>query len=353
MNKKNKITFAKAINEALFISMKKDRKVICYGLGINDPKHIFDTTNGLKKYFGSSRVFDFPTSENAMTGLAIGAGLNNYKSVMVHQRFDFFLLAMDQLVNGAAKWHFMFGGKKSVPITIRLIVGRGWGQGPTHSQSLHSWFAHIPGLKVVMPSNASDAKGLLISSIFDKNPVIFIEHRWLHNQLGYVYKDEFKTPLSKCKVVKSGADITIISMSYMTVEAIKVVNFLNTKKINCELIDLRTLSPIDYKTIFKSVKKTGRVIVIDTGHHNLSVAGEIIARITMKLFKNLRSAPERIALPDIPVPSSYALTKNFYPDVYFIAKSIIKVLKLNTDINLLKDRQLYHDIPGPWFKGPF
>ena len=162
-----KLSFVEAINEAMFIAMKKDKKVLCYGLGVDDPKRIFGTTKGLKEKFGDSRVFDMPTSENAMTGISIGAGLSSFRSIMVHQRLDFFLLAMDQLVNGAAKWHYMFGGQKSVPITIRLIIGRGWGQGPTHSQSLQSWFAHIPGLKVVMPSNAYDAKGMLLSSIFD------------------------------------------------------------------------------------------------------------------------------------------------------------------------------------------
>ena len=191
------IKFTQAINEALFMAMKKDKKVICYGLGIDDPKRIFETTNNLKEIFGKDRVFDMPTSENAMTGVGIGLGLNGYKSVMVHQRLDFFLLAMDQLVNGAAKWHYMFGGQKNVPITIRLIVGRGWGQGPTHSQSLHSWFAHIPGLKVVMPTTPQDAKGLLLSSIFDKNPVIFIEHRWLHNLSGKVPKEYYSILLNE------------------------------------------------------------------------------------------------------------------------------------------------------------
>ena len=183
---KRKISFVKAVNEALFIAMKKEKKVICFGLGIDDPKRIFGTTIGLKEKFGKNRVFDTPTSENALTGVAIGAGLVGYRSIMVHQRLDFFLLAMDQLVNGAAKWHFMFGGQNYVPLTIRLIIGRGWGQGPTHSQNLQAWFAHIPGLKVVMPATARDAKGLLLSSIFDNNPVVFLEHRWLHNLEGEV-----------------------------------------------------------------------------------------------------------------------------------------------------------------------
>ena len=228
------INFASSVNEALFTAMELDEKVLCYGLGVDDPKHIFQTTQGLKERFGNERVFDIPTSENAMTGVAVGAAMKGYRSVMVHQRLDFFLLAMDQLVNSAAKCHYMFGGQHSVPIVIRLIIGRGWGQGPTHSQSLQSWFAHIPGLKVVMPSTPKDAKGLLIASIFDDNPVIFLEHRWLHNQKeGDVPEGNFRIPLGKANRLVEGKDVSIISMSYMTIEAIKAVKFLKSENISC------------------------------------------------------------------------------------------------------------------------
>src|SRR5579872_7230710 len=164
---KKNMTYASAINNALNIAMNQDKKVICFGLGADDPKKIFGTTQHLQEKFGKERVFDTPTSENAMTGIGIGAALAGFRPVMVHQRLDFFLLAMDQLVNAAAKWYYMFGGQISVPIVIRLIIGRGWGQGPTHSQNLQAWFAHIPGLKVVMPTSPEDAKGLLLSAIFD------------------------------------------------------------------------------------------------------------------------------------------------------------------------------------------
>ena len=335
------------------LQWRKKKKVICYGLGIDDPKRIFGTTVGLKEEFGKDRVFDMPASENAMTGVAIGAGLVGYRSVMVHQRLDFFLLAMDQLVNGAAKWHYMFGGKAFVPITIRLIVGRGWGQGPTHSQSLQAWFAHIPGLKVVMPSTAYDAKGLLLSSIFDNNPVIFIEHRWLHNQIGGVPKKEYKIPLKKAKVIKKGKDITIVSISYMTVEALKAINFLNQFNISCELIDLRTINPIDYSTINQSIKKTGRLLVLDTGNSNLSVASEIVARASMNLFNFFKTAPKKIALPDVPTPASFGLTKKFYPGSKEIAECIIKMLNRNINTHNLSNSGELHDVPGSWFKGPF
>ena len=223
---KRKINFSEAINEALFQAMLKNKKTICFGLGVDDPKRIFGTTQGLKEKFGKERVFDMPTSENAMTGVGIGASFAGYKSIMIHQRLDFVLLAMDQIINTAAKWHYMFGGQMSVSITIRLIVGRGWGQGPTHSQSLQAIFSHIPGLKIVMPSTAYDAKGLLLSSIKDNNPVIFIEHRWLHNQQGFVPKNYYEVPLGIANLVRKGKDLTIISMSYMTIEAIYVSDFL-------------------------------------------------------------------------------------------------------------------------------
>ena len=333
--------------------MELDPKVLCYGLGVDDPKHIFGTTYGLKERFGGDRVFDMPTSENAMTGVGIGAAIDGKRPLMVHQRLDFFLLAMDQLVNAAAKWYFMFGKQQSVPITIRLIMGRGWGQGPTHSQNLQAWFAHIPGLKVVMPATAADAKGLLISSIKDNNPVIFMEHRWLHNQIGYVPRREYTIPLKKAKIIKKGSDITIVAISFMTVEAIKAINFLNKYKISCELIDLRTISPIDYATINRSVKKTGRLLVLDTDNSNVSVASEIIARISMNLFDFLKTAPIKIALPDVPTPASFGLTKNFYPGSKEVAKKVLKILKKNINIKKFSKSNKLHDIPGSWFKGPF
>ena len=347
------ISFTKAINEALHIAMDSDSKVLCYGLGVDDPKHIFDTTNGLQESFGSSRVFDMPTSENAMTGVAIGASLIGYKSIMVHQRLDFFLLAMDQLVNAAAKWHYMFGGQNSVPIVIRLIIGRGWGQGPTHSQSLQSWFAHIPGLKVVMPSSPKEAKGLLLSSIFDKNPVLFLEHRWLHNQLENVPEEDFRIPIGKAHILNYGDDITIVAMSYMNTEAIRSLDYLDSKGISSELIDLRSVNPIDWITIFNSVRKTGRLLVLDTGSETGSLAAEIIAKVSSELFADLISAPKRVCLPDVPVPASFALTKDFYPTSYDIAKKVCSMLNMVFDEENFKRSSFPHDIPGDWFKGPF
>lgn len=348
------LTFGKAINEALIQAMETDNSVICYGLGVDDPKGVFGTTLGLQERFGKERVFDMPTSENAMTGIAIGASLNGIRTVMSHQRLDFFLLAMDQIVNNAAKWHYMFGGHASIPITIRLIVGRGWGQGPTHSQSLQAWFAHIPGLKVVMPATAADAKGLLLSSIFDNNPVIFIEHRWLHNIEGDVPDGDVRVPIGKAQKMKMGTDVTIISMSYMTIEALHAIEFLEKNHVSCELIDLRTVKPIDWEMIFESVRKTGRLLALDTAQATNSIAGEIIARVSMECFNALKQGPRRLALPDFPTPTSSGLTKDFYKGAEDIVIVAGNMLGKNINVSELEqERKFSHDVPGDWFKGPF
>lgn len=355
MLKKKLITFAQAVSDGLKYSMQKDRNLICYGLGVTDPKGVFGTTEGLRKKFGKERVFDVPASENALTGIAIGASLNGTRSVVTHQRLDFFLLAMDQLVNSAAKWHYMFGSQISVPITIRLILGRGWGQGPTHSQNLQAWFNHIPGLKIVSPTHPEDAKGLLISSIFDPNPVIFLEHRWLHGNTGKVKEGFVNRKIGKCRIVRSGNDLTIISTSYLTLEAIKAANFLKENfNINLEIIDLLSIKPMDYKSIFKSVEKTKRVLVLDPGFKTNSIATDIIAKIVSKFFKSLKCVPSYMAMPDIPEPTGFALTKDLYINHLKIIQKILRLLKIKENSTLKKIKlNHYHDQPEVGNIDPF
>lgn len=349
-----KLTFSKAVNEALTIAMELDRHVICFGLGVDDPKAVFGTTLGLSEKFGSDRVFDMPTSESAMTGVAIGAALNGIRPVMTHQRLDFFLLAMDQLVNNAAKWFYMFGGKRSVPITIRLILGRGWGQGPTHSQNLQAWFTHIPGLKVLMPVSPADAKGLLLTAIFDNNPVLFMEHRWLHEMEGEVPSGDFRVPIGKAQILSEGRDITIVAMSYMTVEAIHALEHLEQQGISAEVIDLRSINPIDWETIFASVNKTGRLLVCDTANMTGSIAGEIIARVSTEQFSALKAAPKRLCLPDFPTPTSSSLTAGFYKRAEDIILETGKILDRKVSVKEISSQRVNpHDVPGGWFKGPF
>ena len=347
-------TYAQAINDALDVAMATDPGVIAYGLGTTDPKGIFGTTLGLHDKYGTDRVFDMPTAENAMTGIGIGAALAGLRPVMCHQRLDFALLSMDQLVNNAAKWHFMFGGRQSVPLTVRMILGRGWGQGPTHSQNLQAWFAHIPGLKVVMPTTAADAKGLLLAAIFDDNPVIYLEHRWLHNLKGEVPDGDVRTPIGVAKLLREGADVTIVSMSYMTVEALHALDFLEAHGVSCDLIDLRTVRPIDWPQVFSSVRRTGRLLALDTGFTTGSIAGEIVARVATECWGDLRSAPERLAMPDVPESTSPALTEAYHVRSEHIATKIAAMLGRTIDVSTLAGQRKHpHDVPGDWFSGPF
>ena len=346
-------TFAECIDDTFLKIFKRDKNVIMMGLGVNDPKKIFNTTTKVSKKF-PSRVFDVPISENSISGIAIGCSMNNLKPILTHQRLDFSLLTLDQIINQAAKWYYMFDGKKNVPIVIRLIVGRGWGQGPQHSQSLHSFFSHIPGLKVVMPSTNSSAISLLEASILDPNPVIFIEHRWLHNLKFNLSKRAEVKKLGKAKILKKGKDITIVTCSYMTVEVLRIKNYLKDNNIDFEHIDLQTISPLDIKTILRSVSKTKRVLVLDIGHKSFGISSEIIAKVSEKLGKKLKHNPERIALPDIPTPTTFSLAKNYYPTKKEICKKIFKILgkKMRLDKNLFKEDK-YSDQPFKEFTGPF
>ncbi len=349
-------TFVELINAGLRKAMQIDATVLCYGLNINDSGRIFGSTVGLLEDFGGDRVFDMPTAENAMTGVGIGLAIQGFRPILNHYRLDFTLLSLDQIINGAAKWHSLFAGTMPVPMTIRMIVGRGWGQGPTHCQSLQACFAHIPGLKVVMPGLAEDVYGLLLSSIFDNNPVIFIEHRWLHHICAGSSADLYRyIPLGKANVVVGGDDITIVSMSYITVEALHAVKFLSAQGVSCELIDLRTVKPLDWNTIYHSIKKTGKLLVLDTGFEFCSIAAEVIAKVSMDCFDDLRCPPKRLVMPDYPVLTSPALAVPMYTYSDDIVRTLSDMLRVDIDIQpLTAERdQCPRDIPGRWFNGPF
>jgi pyruvate dehydrogenase E1 component beta subunit len=347
-------TYGEGIRLAIRDAMAADDSVLCTGLGVTDPGAVFGTTAGLLEEFGAERVFDGPTSENAMTGVGVGAALAGLRPVMSHQRLDFFLLAMDQLVNSAAKWHYMFGGNVTVPLTIRLVIGRGWGQGPTHSQNYQSWFAHVPGLKVVAPAFARDAYGLLRASIEDDNPVVFLEHRWLHNATGSLAPDALSSQLGRARVCREGADVTVCASGLLTLEAMKAADWLSDHGVSCEVIDLRTLNPIDWESIFTSVGKTGRLVAVDSAALTGSVSGEIVARVTTDAFSELRTAPIRVAQADIPEPTSPGLTEGFHVTARTIAEAVLASMgsTVAPDIVLL-DVSTPHDVPGPWFSGPF
>ena len=347
-----KISFSQAINKALNEEMTRNKNLVCFGLGINDNLKFFGTTKGLNEKFGSGRVFETPTSENAMTGIGIGMSLNNNPCVMMHQRLDFFLLAMDQLVNSAAKWHYMFGGKKNVPITIRLVVGKGWGQGPTHSQSLQSWFAHIPGLKIVMPALPSDAYNLLKRSIRDPNPVIFIEHRWLHGVEQDANKVKEIKKINNSYLVSKGTDLTVVTYSLSTIEMLSIKKFLNKNNIFFDLINLHTIKPLDLSPLERSLKKTTKLLILDSISHPIcSIGSEILSQLYRNKNVKLSKPPVLLTLPDVPTPTSVFYTKDFYIKKIDIIKKINSLLGKNIKYNVTEKN--LHDVPDLQFKGPF
>jgi pyruvate/2-oxoglutarate/acetoin dehydrogenase E1 component len=353
MTSKRVINFSEAINEALKISMLKDKNILLIGLGVNDPKGIFGTTIGLEKFFPSSRIFDMPTAENSMTGLAIGLAIAGKRPVLVHQRVEFSLLSMDQIINQAAKWFYMSGGKQNIPIVIRLIIGRGWGQGPQHSQSLETLFSHIPGLKVVSPSDPYSAKGLLISSIEDNNPVIFFEHRWCHSVKGIVPKNYYKIPIGKSRYVTRGKHITIVTFSYMVIEAIKISKILKDNNIQAEIVDLQSLRPLDKEKFLSSAKKTKRILVIDNGWMQYGISSEILAVISENLKNKKDYKIDRIGVLETPIPSTIALAKFSYPNQFNIIKKIEKLINKKIKIKEIYKSKFKQDQLDQDFIGPF
>lgn len=357
---KRDITFAQAIREGLDNAMDRDPNVILIGEGVPDPKAIFNTTAGLREKFGARRVFDMPLAENGLTGICIGAALSGMRPVMVHQRIDFALLAIDQLVNNAAKWHYMFDGKASVPLVVRVIVGRGWGQGPQHSQSLQAMFSLVPGLKVVMPTTAYDAKGMLISAIEDNNPVMFIEHRWLHQIKDNVPEEYYRVPLNQAKVLHEGNAVTVAAFSYMAVESLIAAKALmSAMGIDIEVLDMRSVSPLDVKSVLNSVRKTGRLIVADTAFRTGSIAGELVSRVVEQAFSALKTSPVCIASPDHPTPTSHFMAERYYPGPQTIADTVLDMLGVDKDSDAYRKlcqmvlRDGPHDTPNRGFTGPF
>lgn len=349
------LKFFQAINEATDQCMAKDPAVLVIGLGVPDPRGIFGTTLGLQEKYGAARVMDMPLSENGMTGVAIGAALRGMRPIITHQRIDFALLSLEQIVNQAANWHYMFAGQYCMPLVIRMIVGRGWGQGPQHSQSLQAWFAHVPGLKVVMPTTPYDAKGLLVAAIEDNNPVIFIEHRWLHNIHGEVPEHVYRVPLGKARVLREGRDVTIVSVSYMTLEAIRAAEMLAADGISAEVVDVRTLRPFDAETILASVRKTGRLVAAEQAWKSVSFSAEVVATVAEEAMDRLHCAPRRVCLPDCPTPTSPALAAHYYPRAVQLAATIRQMMGRggNSTQTVEAEASVPLDIPDKSFTGPF
>lgn len=316
-----KLSYSEAIREATEQMMAKDDHVFVIGQGVTSPWYVGNTCNGLIDKFGPERVVDTPVSENAMTGVGSGAAMVGLKPIVVHPRMDFMYLAFDQIINQAANWSYMFGGEVNVPLVVRGIINRGGEQGAQHSQAIHSLFAHIPGLKVILPSTPYDAKGLLVAAIEDKNPVIYIDDRWLYEKEGEVPEELYSVPIGKGKVIKEGKDVTIVTVSYLVPEALESAEEL--KDISVEVIDLRSIKPLDKELILKSVEKTKKLVIADPGWFFGGIAGEICKMV----LKEHKIPFETVSLPDAPAPASKKLEKIYYPNKNNIIEAVKKLCR--------------------------
>ncbi len=320
------LTYALAINEALHQMMACDESVFLIGQGVKSPWYVGNTAKGLLERFGHEKVIDTPVSENAVTGAAVGAAIVGMRPVVVHPRMDFMMYGMDPIINEAANWHYMNGGKSTAPVVIWGIINRGGEQAAQHSQALHALFAHIPGLKVVMPSTPYDAKGLMISAIKDENPVVYIDDRWLHNHEGDVPEEMYEVPIGKAIIRRKGDDVTVVAISYMVHIAMEAGVELAKEGIEAEVLDIRTIKPLDKELILDSVRKTGRLVVADGGWKTCGVAAEISCMVFEDAFDAMKSPPIRVTLPDVPAPASRTLEAAYYPTVNNIVKAVKKAL---------------------------
>jgi acetoin:2,6-dichlorophenolindophenol oxidoreductase subunit beta len=310
--KKERMTFKEAVNRALIDEMTADDRVFVFGLDVSDHKRIFGSTKKLVEKFGPKRCFVTPLSEDGMAGVALGAALSGLRPVQVHIRVDFMLLSMNQIANMISCARYVTGGKSKVPLVIRAVIGRGWGQGPQHSKTMQSAFAHIPGLKVVMPTNPQDVYSLTRSAIQDDNPVIMLEHRWLYDAYGDV-DFNFKIPLGKSLAKREGSDVSVVTTSWMMVEALKAREVLEKRNVSLEIVDVRSLAPLDSDTIVKSVKKTKRCIVADYDWTFCGFGAELAAQVSKACFGELKHPVERIGFAHTPCPTTRPLENVFYP----------------------------------------
>ena len=325
--KKENITFAQAINNGLEQAMTLDKDVYVIGQLVDYSPGVFGTTIGLVEKFGKERVQDFPVAESLMTSMSIGMALKKKKIILVHHRMDFMLYSMDAIVNWISLWKFKSNSKSNLPIVIRAIVGKGWGQGPQHSKSFHSWFANLPGIRVAIPSCPFDAKGLLIESIFSNIPTIIIEHRSLFNNIQEIPKVIYSIPFGKASILKKGNHLSIISIGYLSQTALKIANdFQKKDKISIEVLDLRTISPLDKKKILQTSRKTKKILILDPSWQSFGASAEIMSLIYENMNNN-KVQVKRLTYPDSHTPASSSLEKKFYLNDNVIKNAIIKLLK--------------------------
>jgi len=346
---KRELSYREAINEAIMGEMARDRRVFIYGIDVADFKRIFGSAAGILERFGPERCFSTPLCEDSLVGFGLGAAIAGLRPINVHTRVDFLLLAMNQLANMVSSFHYGSGGKLKVPFVIRAIIGKGWGQAYQHSKSMQSVFAHLPGIKVVMPTTPADAKGLLISAIRDDNPVIFMEHRMLYDVTDEVDANQGPIPIGKSNILRKGKDITIVATSYMNVEAMKAAEILARKGVSVEIIDPRTIVPLDEKPVVNSVLKTGHCIVADYDWTFCGFGAELAAIISEKCFGKLKSSVIRLGFAPVPTPCTRPLEDLFYPNAGTIVRIVEKKLSLKR-IDLSNEEFFTYENK---FKGPF
>ncbi len=319
-------TYSKAINQALYQAMELSSNVLVLGQLVDYQSGVFGTTTGLVDKFGTQRVCDFPVAESLMTSTGIGLAMSGMRPVLVHQRVDFMMYSLDAIVNWLSLMRFKSNGKLSLPVTIRAIVGKGWGQGPQHSKSMHAWFAHLPGLRVAVPATAYDIKGLLLESIFGENPTIIIEHRSLFSMTSEVPDIPYRVRFGEAVVRRKGKDVTIVAIGFMVPQALRAAEKLALEGIDAEVLDLRTISPLDEEAICNSVAKTGKLVVMDPAWKSIGMAAEVIALVSEKMGSNFKTKPARICYPNSHTPASSALEVEYYPNETSIANVIRSVV---------------------------
>ena len=323
--------YGEAIRSGFEYLLARHTNVFVLGQGLWSPWYVGNSMTDLDKQFGVERIIDTPVSEAACTGAALGASISGMRPIVVHPRMDFMLYSMDAIVNQAAKWSSMFGGQSRSSLTIRSIINRGGEQGAQHSQALHAWFAHIPGLRVVMPYSVSDARDLLISACLCDDPVIYIDDRWLYEETS-VLDDIQVTDLhsQKPKLINSGNDLTIVGAGYSTKLALEAAQDVAEIGFKCDVFDLRILNPIDIEQIVVSVEKTGHLLIVDGGWSTCGLSSEIISKVIEKVqLSKLKSNPQKITLPDAPAPTASILERAYYPDKETVVSKIREKFLIN------------------------
>jgi pyruvate/2-oxoglutarate/acetoin dehydrogenase E1 component len=342
-----RLKYWQAISEATVQCMEADPNVFVAGIGVDDFKGIFGTTRGAFLRFGASRVIDIPNCENAFAGICIGAAAVGKRPLVVHPRNDFMFLATDQLINLAAKWRYMFGNDTGVPVVMRGIVGRGWGQGATHSQSLQALFAHFPGLHVATPATPADAKGLLVSALTGSAPVILLENRALYELEGDVPEEAVPIPFGIGRVAREGTDVTIVGASLMAYEAERAADILAGHRVSAEVIDPRSIRPLDDAMIRESVRKTGRLVVVDTSWARFGFAAEVAAVVAEYEPACLKAPIRRVTIADSPAPVSKPLEDAFHPNPASIAAACLELLD-RSDAASAEARDVQAAFAGPY-----